>query len=221
MSLVALSHRLTTDGPNWPGCPGLAVQRVHDGTAAGEATTHLLTLFNHYGTHVDLAGHFLPGGATIDDHPIEDFVFDRPALLEIVAQESTPLRESDVAGVDALPVDTDLLLLRSGFESWRSDTLAYSRRGPGLSVAAAQRIRSRLPRLRAVGIDWLSACAFADAANAGAIHEALLTPTNGISPMIFEDMSLAALTSPPRRVWALPLLVAGIDGSPCTIVAEL
>lgn len=221
MSIVALSHRLTTDGPNWPGCPGLAVQRVHDGAHPGEATTHLLTLFNHYGTHVDLAGHFIPDGATIDDHAIEDFVFDRPALLDVVAHESTPLADSDVAGVDALPEDTDLLLLRSGFESRRSDALAYSRRGPGLSVAAAQRIRSRLPKLRAVGIDWLSVCAFSDAANAGAIHEQLLTATNGISPMVFEDMSLAALTAHPRRVWALPLLVVGIEGSPCTIVAEL
>jgi kynurenine formamidase len=40
--------------------------------------------------------------------------------------------------------------------------------------------------------------------------------------MIFEDVGLAALGSArPVRVLAMPLFIQGLDGSPCTVIAEL
>jgi kynurenine formamidase len=221
--IVRLSHRLDDSQPNWPGAPGLRLEPQHRMDCGDIANTHLLTIYSHYGSHVDLPYHFIPGGARMASYDVDDFVFTAPLLLTL------PLGDEQLVTAEMIYAERgrverpDLVLIRSGFEAHRGDRARYVQHGPGFSEAAARAIRSQWPTARAIGVDWLSLCAVAHVEDGVGAHRSLLGPdAEGRSVLIFEDLHLAALGGRlPRRVWAMPLLVDQLDGAPCTVVAEV
>jgi kynurenine formamidase len=220
---VLLSHRLDSDQPNWPGAPGLTV-RAWSRISGGEvANTGVVEIYTHYGTHCDLPFHFLDDGADMTALDHRDFIFDRPHLVDLPLAERelvTPAHlEPHAAGISG----ADLLLLRSGFERHRAaDRHRYEHDGPGFTDEAARYLR-QFPGLRGVALDWLSLCAVSDQEPGVAAHRTLLrADAAGRFVTIFEDVGMTALGGiAPTRVLALPLFIDGLDGSPCTIVAEL
>lgn len=217
-----LSHRLNGVQPNWPGAPGLTLQRSSDLARGDIATTHVLEIYNHYGTHCDLPAHFIPGARDMSTMAIEDFVFERARVIDVPLAEGAVLTAAQLASFAGEIVDADLLLIRSGFEAHRADANYYSNNSPGIGEEAAQFIRDVNPFLRGLGIDWLSVCSFSDIDAGVAAHRALLEDREGRFVIIFEDMAIASLDSSAiYRVTALPLLVDGLDGSPCTIISEV
>jgi arylformamidase len=221
--IVRLSHRLDDTQPNWPDAPGLRLAPQHRIDHGDVANTHVLSIYSHYGSHVDLPYHFLPYGARMASYDLEDFVFEAPVVL------SMPLGDQDLVTAEMInryrdQVDgADLVLFRSGFEAHRDDRLRYVQRGPGFSQAAADAVRRQWPTVRAIGLDWLSLCAIAHVQDGVDAHRTLLQPDDeGRSVLIFEDLRLASLDGlTPLRVWALPLLVDQLDGAPCTVAAEV
>ena len=68
---VDLSHELGTGMPVYPGDPEVGLVP----SAQDEPWRVLsLSLGSHSGTHIDAARHYVPGGRTIDEYPIERFV---------------------------------------------------------------------------------------------------------------------------------------------------
>jgi arylformamidase len=191
--------------------------------AGGTSNTSLLHLHSHVGTHVDAPRHFFPDGMTISDLPIDAFVFDRPAVLDLHLGESDLVEPGDLEQRHAMITNADLLILRSGFESTRADHERYEKRGPGFSVGAARYIRQSLPLVRGIAVDWISLSAWAHVDEGRAAHRILLgDEPSGTPVLIFEDVHAAALGgAAPKRVLAFPLRITGLDGCPCTIVAEI
>jgi arylformamidase len=191
--------------------------------AGGTSNTSLLHLHSHVGTHVDAPRHFFQGGMTITDLPIDAFAFDRPAVVDLHLGEGDLVGPGDLEQRRAQIAGCDLLILRSGFESTRADHDRYEKRGPGFSVGAARYIRQSLPAVRGIAVDWISLSAWAQVDEGRAAHRILLSDEpNGRPVLIFEDVRASALgDAAPKRVLAFPLQISGLDGCPCTIVAEI
>jgi len=220
---VRLSHRLDPDQPNWPGAPGLGVRawsRINGGEVAN---THVVEFYTHYGTHCDLPFHFLDDGVDMSALDHRDFIFDRPHLADLPLADRELITPAHLEPHEAGIAGADLLLLRSGFERHRTaDKGRYEYDGPGFTEEAARYLR-RFPDLRAIALDWLSLCAVSDQEPGVAAHRTLLRADGaGRFVTIFEDVGMAVLGDRvPCRVLALPLFIDGLDGSPCTVVAEL
>lgn len=219
--IVNLSHMMSTHQPSWPGAPGLNVRPVHQMAFGDIADTHVVEIYTHYGTHCDVPAHFIPGARTLDDFLIDDFIFKAPLLLELTLGDDTLIQASDLEPHLKEIGEADLLLLRSGFERHRAERIHYVDHGPGFSAAAAKLLRDHAPCLRGVAVDWLSICAISHVDEGAEAHRILLEDRGGKVVLIFEDVALSKVSGRLSQVWAVPIFIEGLDGFPCTIIAEV
>jgi arylformamidase len=217
-----LSHPVAPDGPNWPGAPGVVVRPLHRIDRGDVANTHVVEIYSHYGTHVDAPYHFNPEGARLPELGFEAFIYDRPTVVDLPLDDGRLVRESDFDGIDIDPA-TDLLVIRSGFERHRPDRPRYETRGPGFAADTARHLRDTLPQLRAIALDWMSLAAFEHADDGVEAHRELLGRRRGDRAiLIYEDVRVSGLAGrKPSQVIALPLLIEGLDASPCTMIARI
>lgn len=166
----------------------------------------------HTGTHIDAPSHFIPGGATIDEIPIEHFW--RPAL-RLDLSDAEPKEAIDVARLDAAGFDADaardaILLLATGWtdRAWRSDELYGD--NPFLAEDAARAVAAARPV--ALGLDFA-----VDAGRPWPNHTTLL----GVPVLLIENlMGLTALPADGFDVIAFPLRLEGENGGPTRVVAS-
>ncbi len=167
-----------------------------------------LRLGTHSGTHIDAAAHYVPGGATIDEYPLERFVL--PAY--VVPLDSRPGEAvAWPALAAALPGDIgdDAVLLHTGWDRHWGDALALEH--PYLSEDTARGLVARGAGL--VGTDALNV----DGTAAGTTyaHEILL----GAGVLIVENLTRLDVLEPGRSYTCafVPLRLEGADGMthPC------
>ena len=179
----------------WPGDPPVLVEpvsRVEDGAVAAVSRVVLGT---HTGTHVDPPAHFLPGGATVDELPLD--VLIGPAVVADVTGGG-PI---DAARLDALslPAGTARVLLK---------TARLSRTG-SLTPDGAAWLVARGVQL--VGADTLS---IEPATDDYPVHRLLL----GAGVIIVEGLDLTAAAAGRYQLVCLPLRITGGDGAPARAV---
>jgi arylformamidase len=58
--------------------------------------SRLITFFSHNGTHMDAPRHFDEKGKKIVDYRIEDFIFEKPRLIEVPKEEDGAIGLSDL-----------------------------------------------------------------------------------------------------------------------------
>jgi kynurenine formamidase len=180
-----------------------------------------LTLLSHVGTHVDAPRHFVADGATLTDFSADEFVFSRPMCLDLPLANGDLVSRERLAGHAARLAECDLLLLRTGFFKVRAiDSHRYATQSPGLDACAARFLKEEFPRLRAIGLDTISLACMVHLEEGLEAHRILLGGRNRHF-LIFEDMNLSHELAGLCRVIALPLMVTGADGCPCTILGEM
>ncbi len=222
--IVLLSHVLSTDSPVYEGNPPLKIAPCASFDKGDKCNTYLLELFNHNGTHLDAPNHFNPSGRAIADLPPRSFIFERPVLVDVPKGDAELISQADLLGERTNIGEADLLLLRTGFCDIReSDPGRYIRQNPGIGPDAAAYIVDELPSVRAVGIDSVSAGARQHGPEGTKAHQVLCGRgrADGRSVLIIEDVDLRRDLTGLRRVIALPLLVAGIDSAPVTVIGEI
>lgn len=190
----------------WPGDPGVVVElvaRVEDGDVAAVSR---LTLGTHTGTHVDPPAHFLVGGMTVDDLPLDVLV--GPAVVA----DATSGAPIDAARLEAvgLPAGTTRCLLKTrpaGVDPPRSPANLAT---PGLVTPdGAEWLVARGVRL--IGVDTLS---IEPTADDYPVHRILL----GAGVIIVEGLDLTAAPPGAYELVCLPLRIAGGDGAPARAV---
>jgi kynurenine formamidase len=180
-----------------------------------------MTLLGHVGTHVDAPRHFAPDGLTLTDFAAEEFVFEHPLCIDLPLGDAGLVSRNHLEPHAVGLAQSDLLLLRTGFSAVRStDPHRYATLSPGFSVSAARFLVERFPALRAVGLDTISLACMAHLEEGVEAHRVLLGGEERRF-LIIEDMDLSHHLRGLRRVIALPLMVAGADGAPCTVIGEL
>lgn len=213
---VWLSHPLDESTPAYGGGAGFVREAVSAIAQGGTANSGRWSFPNHLGTHLDAPRHFFDAGATLTDYEAGDWVFRRPALVDLPCADDQLFGPAELEG--RVPADCDLLLVRTGYERFRADE-KYWARNPGPSAELGGWLRTKHPSVRALGLDVISVTARAHREEGRASHRALLDPARPGRPLlVIEDMALAGVSGALAQVIVLPLRVRDGDGGPCTVV---
>lgn len=221
---IELSYVMGSHMPVYPDNPQEQLEPVSQQSKGDGGNTSLIRHFSHNGTHLDTPYHFDSGGKRIHELPVEDFIYEHPALVEIPKGYNEEITKGDLAHHDLSGVDA--LLIRTGFDEVREkEPAAYRIAYPGFTGEAARYLRNEVPSLKVVMIDFMSADSFlgGNRDNFPAHHEFLCASTSTLRPLLLvEDVNLKPVTGKRlRRVFALPIRFEGCDAAPVSVVAEI
>jgi arylformamidase len=168
----------------------------------------LLSLSDHTGTHVDPPIHFIEGGATAEQLPIDALV--GPCIvLGYDGAENVTGEWLERAGV---PRDTTRLLFKTrNSERWRDPTHHFTRDIVAVSASAARWCVDRGMRL--VGVDYLTIEPQGPEKAGYPTHHTLL----GAGVVIVEGLDLRGVSPGAYDLLCAPLKIAGGDGAPARV----
>lgn len=170
----------------------------------------------HVGTHVDAPRHFIDGGPTIDELPLERF-HGPGVVVDVSGVGDHGEIDVDVfAAADPAIRPGDIVLVHAGWSAYFADERYH--RNPALTVAAAEWLVARGVKL--VGVDFGTPDIALDRRPAGfdwPVHRVLLSA--GV--LVVEHLrGLAPLRGRRLEVCCLPINIAGADGAPARVVAR-
>jgi arylformamidase len=186
------------------------------GDAANE--THIRSTL-HIGTHIDFPYHFYNDGQTMEDFPIDFWFFEHPLLVEVKPQ-SFILEQELILTLENVneKEKTDILIVKTGMCNIRN-TQQYWEENIGLSPLIYDYLQEKLPKVRIIGFDSISVSCFQHRDIGRLAHKKFLNPEKSI--LLLEDMDLRNVNenSGITEVIIAPLMIAGADGVPCTVIA--
>lgn len=211
--LVDLSMPLSPASIPVPGHPSPRFEPLHTIESDGVRNT-TISLSLHTATHIDAPSHFVPDGRTIDEIPLERFC--RPGIRIDLSRSAGPGQGITLdallrAGFDPEVARDRILLLASGWTdaTWREPRLYAD--NPHLAADVAAAVAAAGPS--ALGLDFA-----VDRGRPWPNHHVLLGA--GI-PLIENLLGLRALPADGFKVFAFPLCVAGENGAPARVVAQV
>jgi len=218
-----LSYTLNVRDHAFPGATTMRVEPFESMQKGDRLNTYNVTLFNHFGTHMDGPNHFNGQGRQLYELELSTFIFEKPLLVDIPKGRGELVEPEELMRFDEAIRAADLLLVRSGFSAMRaSDNRAYSEEGPAISARAAELIVERYQNLKAVGMDWISLSSPLHLEDGIRAHQIMLGKTGAEPVLIIEDIDLSGLDPDTlETVFALPLFIEGIDSAPVTILAKI
>lgn len=218
-----LSYTLNVRDHAFPGAPTMRIEPFESMQKGDRLNTYNVTLFNHFGTHMDGPNHFNGQGRQLYELELSTFIFEKPLLVDIPKGRGELVEPEELMRFDEAIRAADLLLVRSGFSAMRaSDNRAYSGEGPAISARAAELIVERYQNLKAVGMDWISLSSPLHLEDGIRAHQIMLGKTGAEPVLIIEDIDLSGLDPDTlETVFALPLFIEGIDSAPVTILAKI
>lgn len=219
-----LSFPLEPATPTYGDNPPTTVRQVSSIADGAVANWFEITTINHNGTHLDAPFHFWQDGPRLTDLPLESFIYTRPLLIDLPKGDGELITAADLEPHAARFGIADLLLVRTGYGRVRADDPArYGRRAPGFHPDAADVLLAPSSALRGMAMDIPSAGSPVHGAEAIRFHQEVLGATGrGRTLVLIEDVRLDPDLRQEElgRVLALPLMLAGLDAAPCTILAE-
>lgn len=218
-----LSYTLNTRDRAFPGAPTISLSPFESIEGGDTCNTFQVTLFNHFGTHMDGPNHFNGNGKQLYELDLSRFIFERPLLVDIPKSEGEMVTPEDLFPFEDQIRKADLLLIRSGFSQKREeDNAVYSAQGPCISSDAAQLIVGKYGNLKAVGLDWISLSSPLHMGDGVLAHQIMLGKQGNAPVLIIEDIDLRGLEAEQlEAVFALPVFIEGIDSAPVTIIAKI
>lgn len=215
MRRIYLSHFIANNTPLYGGSNTITIQRDKDITKGDSSNTTHLSFSNHTGTHIDFPLHFNNDGKSLNAYAPEFWFFPHPYILCHNAEENELIHLIDQ--IDSIPIETDLLLIKTGFQKCRGSE-KYWKNNPGLSPALAHELKKHCPFLRAIGMDFISVSSFQNREVGRIAHSKFLLEED---ILLIEDMNLSEVNNPIVQIFCFPLLVNLIDGTPITVIAEI
>lgn len=182
------------------------------------ANTLTISFPNHSGTHVDVPYHFINEGKRLTEYPASFWIFNCPQCINVPSEDGYLVTNEDIE--EKINDNTDLLLIRTGYEKHRNKT-RYWQRNPGLSLSLAKILRLQYPSIRAIGIDTISVTSLVHRDEGRKAHREFLGSHYKSEPIILiEDMALSNYNDHITQVIVLPLMIEEADGAPCTVLAR-
>jgi kynurenine formamidase len=211
-----LSHILTAEAPAYGDGEHMRIEAITRISHGETANTTRYVIPNHLGTHLDAPLHFADGASSLTDYDSAFWIFNRPQLIDVPGEDGHLVGPADIS--ESIEEGTDLLLLRTGYEEYRTDD-RYWARSPGLHQDLGRWLRAEHTTVRIVGMDVISVTSRLHRKEGREAHRALLDPTRPGDPVLaLEDMALRHVEGHLTRVIVLPLRVGGADGGPCTVI---
>jgi arylformamidase len=183
------------------------IYRLHQAELGSPVTITMLEILTHTGTHIDCPLHFIQGGSTVTDMPL-DATLGPARVIEIKNPAIiTPeeLAQHDIQKGERILCKT--INSPTVYESkvWIEDYVY-------LGEEAARYLAEK--EIRLFGMDAITVGNWRDDASIHATHRALLEA--GI--YIMEGCALAGVPAGEYELVCLPLRILGGDASPCRAV---
>ena len=127
--------------------------------------------------------------------------------------------------LEAIPMETDLLLIKTGYSSFRNINDSLERemcisQGPGISPDIGNWLRKFL-NLRAIGFDFISLTSYQHREIVRKGYHCFLNEGDGEPILIIEHMNLEQLRTMPKNIFSIPKLYEKNDGAPTHILATI
>jgi arylformamidase len=210
--LVDLSMPLSPKTVPVPGHPEPTFVPLHLLERDGIRNT-VMSLSLHTATHIDAPSHLIADGAAIDEIAIDRF--HRPGLrLDLTGSQpgaAIGLAELNAAGFEPAGCRGAILMLATGWTDRAFEMPQLYGGNPFLALDAAEAIAAAAPS--AIGLDFA-----VDHAKPFPNHVVLL----GADVLLIENlMRVPELPADGFTVSAFPIRIAGENGAPARVVAEL
>ena len=175
---------------------------------------------NHLGTHYDAPNHHYDTGAKIADLPLEQFIFEKPFIIDVPKGFSEKITKADLEPYAEQIAKCDLLLLRTGFSKYYHDKKTYGELNPGVGSDAAEYLNKNFYNLKAIMLDFISLNAYADVPDGTKAHKWLLGQWSDNQICIIEDAHFEDIENDTiDKIIALPLFIKELDSSQVTVLA--
>lgn len=206
MKLIDLSHPLEHGQQTFPSDPKLSII-PHGNTKTLRYNITQIVMGSHQGTHLDAMYHFLDGGKTLDEMPLEWF-YGAAHLFRIPKNANEEITVEDFLPYEHLLIPEAKIIFETGWHKHFGKDYFFSD-FPSLSQEAARFLAEKNIRMLGMdmptpGKDWFE------------LHHDILLPKEIV---IVE--SLANLDKVPDQFTFIgfPLNFKGRDGSPIRAVA--
>jgi arylformamidase len=193
--------------PVYEGDAPMKFDFLHDMRKGDGFTLSVYSMGAHSGTHVDAPMHFVLGGATIDQLPLDPFI--GPARVIDIPDDVQAINAAELGRHAWKGAERVLFRTRSSLRGWMSSS-TFHRDFAYIAPDAAQLLADAGVKL--VGIDYISAEQFA--APAPMTHRILL----GKGIPIVEGLALAGVAAGDYDIIVLPIKVGGHEGAPARAV---
>jgi arylformamidase len=161
----------------------------------------------HTGTHVDPPRHFVHGGRTVDEVPLDRWIGS--CWLADLTSVGPEIEVADLE-MARIPARTERLILKtSNSDLWRTHPETFVEDYVGLSLGGAAWVVER--GIRLIGIDYLSIGAMRT--TNVETHQLLL----GNDIVVVEGLDLSGIEAGPYELLCLPLKILGGDGAPARV----
>ena len=188
----------------YPGDPPLETSRIRAIAKGDPANLTYLTLGAHTGTHVDAPAHFIEGGPTLEQVPLDRMVGDAVVL---------DLRGRDVIDAAALrgqSIERGAIVLFHTDNSARWERPGFQKDFTYVAYDAAEYLLER--GVKTIGMDYLSIEQFGS--TDFPVHKLLL----GAGVLIIEGLDLRGVSAGPYVLSCLPMNLQGVDGAPARAI---
>lgn len=192
---------------HWPGDPAFHIERAEDQARGDTATVSKMTLGVHTGTHMDAPLHFIQGGKTIDEMPLNATI-GRARVIEIRDPKSIKREEL----VDQLIGSGERILFKTSNSdrAWNSDR--FDENFVFISADAGRYLAEC--GVVCVGVDYLSVGGYRE--DGPETHHALLDA--GV--WIIEGLNLGGVEPGEYEMICLPLKLIGAEGAPARAIVR-
>jgi arylformamidase len=206
MARIDVSVPIESGMVTYEGDPAVEITERLSIAKGDPANVRHLALGSHTGTHIDAPSHFIDGGRSLDEVPLDALI----GPVVVVESDAAPLigaRECEAL----VPRGTDRVVFKTrNSRLWAQRR--FSRDYVAIDESAARWLVER--RVRLAAIDYLSIEAFG--ATGHPVHRTLL----GANIVILEGLDLSAVSPGRYDLICLPLRIAGGDGAPCRALLE-
>lgn len=207
--LIDISVPVNPHLPVWPGEPQPSITHKFRMSEGSDANVTHLAVGSHTGTHIDAPLHFVDGGKTTLEIPLEKLV--GPCQV-VDFQGKKSISAADLAALH-LPEGTQKILFKTdNSRLWADPTHSFFEDFCALTADAAQWVVDH--GIHLVGIDYLSIQRYHDSFET---HVILLSAET----VILESLDLRFVEPGSYRLICLPLKVEGVEGTLARAVLEV
>lgn len=193
----------------WPGEDGPRVEPLKRMARGDSSNVSLVRFGDHTGTHVDPPVHFIEGGATVDQLPLEPLV----GPCRVIGYDDEDHISGQWLAAAGIASGTERVLFRTrNSDRWLRADAPFDNDFIALDETAAHWLVKAGVRL--VGVDYLSVEPFGSGKLGHPVHVALLRA--GV--VIVEGLDLHAVEPGAYELFCGPLKIEGGTGSPARVL---
>ncbi len=207
MKIYDCSVDIETEMHSYPGDPRFTCHAVKSLDQGDLFTSYRIAFGNHVGTHVDAPAHFIKGGATVTDLPLE-VLNGRARVVEIHHAEKI-----DVPELQQLVLMDDFRILFKTRNSmiWGNQK-HFSKEYIYITEDGARFLVEN--GIKLVGVDYLSVDRYGD--DSFPVHRILLENQIGL----VEGLNLSEVEEGEYEMSCLPMKLHGLDAAPARVILK-